>query len=396
MKKKLLLFVLLFAGLMSAQADNAGAIVSIKNIRSIVRGYTGSFDVVLNESNDKTFETLGLDVQLPTGFTYTRCSPGKLLTAKHVQNISTSEQANNTERIGSYANPTAGFTASQGVLLTIYFSVASDAVSGTAYVKGASFGLSGTDWVATETSAELTVGNTITLDENETSAPAPIDDVNVWVDRTISSGKWNTICLPFPMTEAQVDAAFGSDVQIGDYNGIDPDADGNIKVKFQKATSIEANHPYIIKVSSDVEGFGVTDATVNIDPQSAMVNTGTGTTNTKIRAMIGVYEPTVLSGNWLYLKDNKFMYSTGNSKLKPYHAYFRFGNAFDYESFEEEGQGITSAPRISISFDEMSTGIKVVSQKSAEDGQYYNLQGCKVSSPTKGLYIVNGKKVINK
>ncbi|MBO6252341.1 MAG: hypothetical protein J6O49_01630, partial [Bacteroidaceae bacterium] len=389
MKKKLLLFVLLFAGLMSAQADNAGAIVSIKNIRSIVRGYTGSFDVVLNESNDKTFETLGLDVQLPTGFTYTRCSPGKLLTAKHVQNISTSEQANNTERIGSYANPTAGFTASQGVLLTIYFSVASDAVSGTAYVKGARFGLNGTDWVATETSAELTVGNTITLDENETSAPAPFNDVNVWVDRTISSGKWNTICLPFPMTEAQVDAAFGSDVQIGDFNGIETDDDGNIKVKFTKATDIAANHPYIIKVSSTVEGFGVTDAAVNIDPQEAMVNKGSGTSNSKIRAMIGVYEPTDLDESWLYLKDNKFMYSKGApnaSKLKPYHAYFRFGNAFDYQDFENDGLGITAAPRIHISYDEISTGIKVVSEKNAEDNQYYNLQGCKVSNPTKGLY----------
>ena len=33
---------------------------------------------------------------------------------------------------------------------------------------------------------------------------------------------------------------------------------------------------------------------------------------------------------------------------------------------------------------------------SAADGKCYNLQGQRVEQPTKGLYIVNGKKVIVK
>ena len=42
------------------------------------------------------------------------------------------------------------------------------------------------------------------------------------------------------------------------------------------------------------------------------------------------------------------------------------------------------------------TGIDAISQQPAADTRYYNLAGQRVAQPTKGLYIVNGKKVILK
>lgn len=53
------------------------------------------------------------------------------------------------------------------------------------------------------------------------------------------------------------------------------------------------------------------------------------------------------------------------------------------------------AARDFFSLDE-TTGINKVSQKANTDNQYYNLAGQRVAQPTKGLYIVNGKKVIIK
>lgn len=54
------------------------------------------------------------------------------------------------------------------------------------------------------------------------------------------------------------------------------------------------------------------------------------------------------------------------------------------------------AARDFFSLDE-TTGInKVESTKATENNQYYNLAGQRVAQPTKGLYIVNGKKVIIK
>ena len=59
-----------------------------------------------------------------------------------------------------------------------------------------------------------------------------------------------------------------------------------------------------------------------------------------------------------------------------------------------------SAPELVISFDDdnaegNTTAIETV-KNVAERGEFYNLNGQRVSQPTKGLYIVNGKKVIIK
>ena len=54
-------------------------------------------------------------------------------------------------------------------------------------------------------------------------------------------------------------------------------------------------------------------------------------------------------------------------------------------------QTTTDAARIDLNFDE-TTAIETVKTQQA-DGQYFNLAGQRVVNPTKGLYIVNGKKV---
>ena len=50
-----------------------------------------------------------------------------------------------------------------------------------------------------------------------------------------------------------------------------------------------------------------------------------------------------------------------------------------------------------FSFDGNTTSINEVRGKMEDvSGEYYDLQGRRVSQPTKGLYIVNGKKVVIK
>jgi hypothetical protein len=58
----------------------------------------------------------------------------------------------------------------------------------------------------------------------------------------------------------------------------------------------------------------------------------------------------------------------------------------------------TSAPALffDVVFDNGVTGIDAVKTNAAADGQFYNLKGQRISKPTKGLYIVNGKKVVIK
>ena len=56
--------------------------------------------------------------------------------------------------------------------------------------------------------------------------------------------------------------------------------------------------------------------------------------------------------------------------------------------------GTTFAPQ--LFFDANVTAIDAVKSTNKENGVYYNLAGQQVAQPTKGLYIVNGKKVIIK
>lgn len=57
----------------------------------------------------------------------------------------------------------------------------------------------------------------------------------------------------------------------------------------------------------------------------------------------------------------------------------------------------TGARGISIIFDDNTTNIKdVISLQAKDRSDYYNLAGQRVKQPTKGLYIVNGKKIMVK
>ena len=58
----------------------------------------------------------------------------------------------------------------------------------------------------------------------------------------------------------------------------------------------------------------------------------------------------------------------------------------------------SSAPSFSIEIEGETTGIKVINleENSENNGQMYDLQGRRVAEPTKGVYIVNGKKVVVK
>jgi hypothetical protein len=51
---------------------------------------------------------------------------------------------------------------------------------------------------------------------------------------------------------------------------------------------------------------------------------------------------------------------------------------------------------LKIAFTDAETGINEVNAPEAAANGYYNLAGQHVANPTKGLYIVNGKKVLVK
>lgn len=249
---------------------------------------------------------------------------------------------------------------------------------------------------------KITIGapadNRTVLDETSTTAPVAATGVDVRVKRTILANEWSTICLPFAMTEAQTKAAFGNGVQIGDFVSYDTVEDGGnvvgLTINFTPVTAIEANHPYVIKVSEGITEFTADNITIAPEAEPC-VEYDNGLTGKK-RVVYGTFTGTYVadceipySGDdvSLFLSGNKMYYASAQTKhMKAYRAYFWFS---DILTTADEA-------RISMTFDEISTPI--ASPISSPEGQdiWYDLQGRKLlGEPTqKGVYIYNGNKVI--
>lgn len=249
----------------------------------------------------------------------------------------------------------------------------------------------------------------IKLDETSTTAPVAANGVNVRVIRTIKANEWSTICLPFSMTEEQVEAAFGGEIEedvfLADFQGYDVKKEGDeivgIDIDFVAVTSIEANHPYLIKVSGAVSEFTVDG--VNIEPTDYPCvtfgwNTGRGNNI--------VYHPMDFVGTYvadfdfyhdaqrsaLFINSNKFYYATANTKLmKAFRAYF------DFDAVLPELE--SAASKIRLVFDGWSTNINELSTSNVQKGTIYNMNGqligtdIDINNLPKGVYMIDGKKV---
>ena len=390
MNKKIVLLLTLLASITYAHADG---FVSIENVRNAVPGYTGSFDIVLSTSNTETFQAYQLDVQLPEGFSFSGTATnfsdcykqGALLTT-HATTVS--DQGNNTRRFSGNANPNASFTSTAGTLLTIYFTVDANASGDlTANLKNISFANTSNASVSSDdATGNITVGSVVTLSEDDTTAPIAISNVDVTVERTLKAGVWNTIVLPFDVPADQIATVFGEGTKIGEFTGYDYNTTTKeVKVNFEDKNQIVAHTPYIIKVPGELSQITVSNADITNPTNDLTVNKSVSDPTFGIeitKKMIGTYVPVTLDDNCLFLSENNFVFSKGKSKIKGFHAYFNLMQAKQ------------TLARMRISFDE-TTGI-ILNKAGDEDDKIFNLSGQRVAEPGRGLYIKNGKTIINK
>lgn len=257
------------------------------------------------------------------------------------------------------------------------------------------YGLSEKDYPADATfTINVVAAHTLVLDENSTTVPEAAEGVNVLVKRTFKAGEWSSICLPFAMTTAQVKTAFGDDVLLGNFCDTESTYDNDdvtaISISFEPATDIEANHPYIIKVSTPVTEFKVENVDVDPAEDDAFVEVDNGLTGRK-RVVYGGFYGTYHAGTTLeeyalFLNSNKFWYSKGLTQMKAFRAYFVMLDVLT--AVEEAGS------RINLSLKEDTpTDIKEV-KRSDDNRLVYDLQGRRVVTPLKkGLYISKDKKL---
>lgn len=148
--------------------------------------------------------------------------------------------------------------------------------------------------------------------------------------------------------------------------------DGNKITKTQLKGTIPANTPLLVAGTETILGVPVV-ATSSTDVSANKLKAGTGAA-VAAESDKTKYVLSVSGGKAAFKKIN------ATSATVP------VGKA--YLQFDEE----IEAPLFSL--DDETTAIKAVESNVVENQKFYNLAGQRVAQPTKGLYIVNGKKVI--
>lgn len=207
------------------------------------------------------------------------------------------------------------------------------------------------------------------LNETYDYSPVAATSVDVVLTRNISANSWSTIMLPFDITASALSTALGTSVTLATFSGYSENS-----LVFSSVDAITANTPCMIKVGAAVDE-PKTITGVNI------VTTGYQYVDHEGIRFQGVYESTKMDAGDYFVSSNKLYKATASTKnIKPFRAYFK---------------NVPAGARLSF-FDDETTGISEVNGKMEETRDYYNLSGQRVAQPTKGLYIVNGKKIIIK
>ena len=196
---------------------------------------------------------------------------------------------------------------------------------------------------------------------------------HVTLTRTLNAGGWNTFCAPF--STATPDGWTVKELTGSELNG------ESLTLNFGDAAGIEAGKPYLVQVNDKVENLAFSNVTIDdaITP-----------TKTTYADFVPVMNPTFLTGgdeSILFVTGgNNLTYPAADGNIKGFRAYFKLNDANEVRAF-------------SMDFgDSEATGIIAVDTVNGESNATYDLQGRKVlTQPThKGVYIVNGKKVIIK
>ena len=226
----------------------------------------------------------------------------------------------------------------------------------------------------------------VDLTLNETDAAYSVTEdtyANVTLNRTLKAGKWNTFCVPFDMSVDE----FESVKQLTAYE-LRPNL---LILTFSEVDAIKAGMPYMVKIkgNEDITELTVTGAVVKANEPTVLSVDGVVT-------MVGNYYSTKVPQGAYFISDNAFYYADqpNSVNLKGYRAYINYvsgGNEVNKMMIDVDGE-LTDIDEV----EGLSYKVQVT--------DVYTLSGVKIKSGVsltdplkdleKGVYIVNGKKVI--
>lgn len=218
----------------------------------------------------------------------------------------------------------------------------------------------------------------ITLEENATDTETKIKKNNgktqdVALTRTLVANKWNTFCVPF---ETELAGTALEDATVKAVGTIE----GNV-INLVDATKIEAGVPYLIMpTTGDIVNPTFKNVTISVTTPIEAGNDD--------YKFVGTYSPKPITKDefgkiWGVTAEGKLAKINADTTMKGLRAYFVFP---------------TNTAAAKLNFDGETTGINNIETNATVNGKVYNLNGQYVGNSLnglkKGIYVVNGKKVI--
>ncbi len=215
---------------------------------------------------------------------------------------------------------------------------------------------------------------------------------DVTLNRSINVG-WNAYILPFNMNQDEVENYFGEGSLVKLVKDFDADTE---VLTFETIDGFRANVPCLIKATraaasgTVIEGRTIVAATDYDDETNTVTYAGTEVT------MTGCYaDETNVPANGIFVQNAGLVYNEGDGSGASYVYSTR-----TYITLNGWTPGEAGIKGLHINFgdDAESTGIATIENGELKiyTGKTYDLSGREVKNPTKGLYIIDGKKVLLK
>ena len=207
-------------------------------------------------------------------------------------------------------------------------------------------------------------------DGDNAGALAHNTEENIMLNRTLGSGYWNTLCLPFDFSlDGELPEEMeGKKVELMELTGVQDGA-----FVFNSCRSVEAGTPFLIRVDEAVVNPVFRHVTVT---QSEPLSVTFGDYQ-----MVGTYNPKDLTydGTNLFLGTDGVLYqpTEGDHEMRGLRAYFVVPSGAN--------------ARVML-YDDEQASVKRPSLESASRGATYDLSGRTVKTKRGGLYIEKGKK----
>ena len=198
---------------------------------------------------------------------------------------------------------------------------------------------------------------------------------NVTLKRSVNAG-YNTMCLPFWVSKDDMKAA-----SIATYKEIVDKEDNNSVVTFEKADHIEANVPFVANYNEAVTEFTFTDKGV------VNTNNGLGTT------FVGTYIPGSVEGKFNLASDCTFKKGDAEATTDAFGAYLELPEGYEAKTLS---LGYTDGELAGIESITTSFGNKGVKVYSLQGNQIATASSMSELHLSKGIYIINNKKVVIK